>query len=257
MRVVISLLVLVILVLGMGFMTIRFWGPSIRAVTVNKPVENVAKVIPKKVVETISVEPIPEFEVHREQQINEVVALWGMFLDDGGANPGDSRRGSFEEYAGYLADVVSTYQESPTDIGGQIPKHENAYLLIATRITKESSIRPDVVGLKGEVGLLQVMPGGPVMAGYSAKQVRHSPRLGLVLGVRWLAYATTQCGSKQDLFNLGWTDYDWLGPLSFYAGGMKARRKNGTCASFDAAKKIVARTLLYRSRINRMDRYGG
>jgi len=182
--------------------------------------------------------------------ISEVVMLWTMFFDDEDAPQADPRRDRFQEFAEYLVDTVIMYQDSPTDIGGQLPKQRNVHLLIAQVVTKESSVTPDVVGPQGEVGLMQIMPTNKIaLAGYLPETVQHNPRLGLILGIRWLAHMVSEC-PQNDIFEVGWDDYNWLGPLSVYAGGQKAKRKNGTCMSFDIARDRIAMTLFYRSRID-------
>jgi hypothetical protein len=202
-----------------------------------------------------SSEHIPEHEISKERQVEEVVALWEMFFDDDNANPKDARRRKFRDYAEHLVDYMIMYQDAPTDIGGQLPKHENTHLLIAARAAKESSLYSTAKGTRGEVGLMQVMPGGPAMAGYSAKQVMRSPRLGLQLGIRWLAYCVGQCKSNS-FIDEPWSDSDWAGPVSHYTSKAKnVKRANGTCKHFKAAKKLVERTLMYRTRIDHSNRY--
>ena len=201
-------------------------------------------------------EDIPEYEQDPDRMVWEVVNLWEMFFDDDDAPAGDPRRDRFEEFAGYLVDAVLMYQNEPTDLGGQLPKHRNVHLLIAERVTRESSVTHNVVGPGGEVGLLQLMPGGPAMAGYSPEKVKNNPKLGLLLGTRWLAAQIPECKDDGNLYEFGWDDWDWLGPLSVYMGGDKAKRKNGTCAGFKAAKTSIRKTILYRTRIDHDADYG-
>jgi len=187
----------------------------------------------------------------RDIMIQEIVQLWNMFFDDQSAPTDDPRREKFEEYAGYLADAVLLYEKEPTDIGGQLPKDgRDTHLLLATMITKESSVTSDAVGKMGEVGLLQIH--GQALAGYKSELVRQNPKLGILLGVRWFAYQTSACKPHRiPADNEGWRLDDWLGPLSAYAGGPNAiNRKTGECYVFQLAINRVGLTKLYRSRIN-------
>ncbi len=181
--------------------------------------------------------------------------LWETFFDDESARPSDKRRDRFHEFAEYLVDIVIMYQNKPTDIGGQLPKHRNVHLLFATMVTIESSVDHTVVGPgpRHEVGLLQCH--GEALVGYDPATVRRNPRLGLLLGIRWAASKVPKCPRK-DILDQGWDDYDWLGPLSLYAGGAaRAKRKNGTCKHFPVSRKRVDRTLMYRTRIDYAFRY--
>jgi hypothetical protein len=201
-----------------------------------------------------SVQPVnaadrAEVDLERELMVQETIMLWTMFLDDGFARKNDSRRMLLQEYAEALVDTVILYQDTPTDIGGQLPRHRNVHLLIAARVAKESSLRHDVVGAKGEVGLLQVMPNGPAIAGYQPEQVRMRPKLGLILGIRWLASRVPKC-KRADVLDMGWDDYDWVGPLSRYIGGPKMGKPDGTCKSYKPAKDLVSQVLIYRTRID-------
>lgn len=181
-----------------------------------------------------------------EEKENEVVELWEMFFDDDHAPRYDRRRRDFKNFARFLVKAVDKYQGSPADIGGQLPVDRNTHLVAAQIITRESSITVNVVGRRGEVGLMQVMPRGPAIAGYNPKEVRKDPELGIRLGVRWLAHSVGQC--QKDIDN--WEDKDWLGPLSFYSSGPQAIRKNGRCKIFKFAQERLRKTLLYRKRID-------
>ena len=197
----------------------------------------------------ISADDIPESEIKREQRISEVVMLWEMFFDDDSAPPSDPRRHRFEEFAGYVVDVVRMYEERQTDIGGQLPKGFKTHLIIATMISRESSVTFEVIGRCGnkrEVGLLQLH--GKSLAGFTREQVARNPKLGIILGVRWLAVQIKTCfpNGAPELF----TYEDWLGPLSVYAGGQNAIRKDGSCKRFSVAHDRVDRMILYESRIN-------
>jgi hypothetical protein len=197
---------------------------------------------------------VPCQPVDRRTMVAEVVEVWEMFFDDEGAKWNDPRRARFEDHANDLVDMVIMYQNHPTDIGGQLPCHINDHILVATLVTKESSVTYNVVGRSHqEVGLLQVH--GKALAGYSRETVKHNPRLGLMLGTRWLASQIQECPiHRVEGDNTKWRDSDWFGPLSVYAGGYKAKnRKTGKCYTYRIAKERVSLTKLYRSRINAND----
>lgn len=185
--------------------------------------------------------------VYREM-IRDTVAVWEIFFADDRAPKHDRRREQFSRYALALVESVVTYQEKPTSIGGILPIHRTTHVVAAQIVTKESSLFSDVVGSRGEVGLMQLMPRGPAIAGYRPKRIRKDPELGIRLGVRWLAYSVGRCNPKKKIEN--WKDEDWLGPLSFYSGGARALRKNGTCKIFGIARKRLKKALEYRQRID-------
>lgn len=201
-----------------------------------------------------------ESEISREKMITEVEMLWNMYFDDDNAKATDPRRDDFEEFAGYLADAVIMYQNEPTDIGGQFPGHKNDHLVVAYMAAKESSVTPDIIndseGGKGEVCLFQLH--GTALAGFDSEKVRHNPRLCTLLGTRWIAAQIPKC--KQDgvnifkddmnVFRFKWEDADWIGPLSVYAGGPKAIRKDGRCARFGKMRERVDAVRLFRTRID-------
>jgi hypothetical protein len=195
-----------------------------------------------------AIDDIPEFDISWGRMVKETVALWTMFLDNDGASESDPRRDNLELYAEYLASTVLAYQEHETDIGGKLPKHMNTHLLIATAMTIESSVRPDVVGKsRGERGFLQLH--GVALAGMPPEIVTNRPKLGLYLGVRWLASKIPKC-YPAGIPDGEWTDDDWLGPLSVYAAGERGMRKDGTCCKLSVAKKKVNKMKMYRAWID-------
>jgi hypothetical protein len=202
----------------------------------------------------LSESDVPEYEVSRARKVQEVVSLWELFFEDEGASRHDPRRNNFHEYAEYLVEAVEMYTENPTDIDGQLPKHRNVHVLLAYMVTRESSVTADAEGPLGEVGLLQIH--GLALAGYSKEKVKNNPKLGLLLGVRWLASRLPKCPKSKDLFGVGWDDWDWVRPLSLYAGGFRARNKRtGQCKEFDVAKQRVEGALFYRTRVDHMLRF--
>jgi len=194
-----------------------------------------------------------EAEISPEQMVAEVEMLWEMWFDDENAPANDKRRQRFTEFAEYLVDAVIMYQNEQTDIGGQLPGAKNDHLVVAYMVAKESSVTYDVVGTSHEErGLMQLH--GVALAGYSPDKVQNNPRLGLLLGVRWLASFIPQC--QQDgaggIFGdeFAWEDSDWIGPLSVYAGGPRGFRKDGRCAEFRTMRDRINAVRMYRTRID-------
>lgn len=189
----------------------------------------------------------PEDRLSRDVMVREVTSLWNLWFDDERAPQADPRRATFDQYAGDVADAVVFYQDHPTDIGGQLPGTSADHLIVAYMLARESSVTPDLVGALGEVGMGQLH--GTSLAGYDPETVRHNARLGIQLMVRWLASCIPGCPRRVEPYDLGWTLEDWIGPLSLYAGGGNARKKDGTCAKFKNMRDRVATVRLYADRI--------
>lgn len=256
------LLIVVLFILGMGALTTCTSPPMPGAqdkvaisYTIGKPMPNpwMAKEDAGLIHEEIDIEPddtdVEETELTKEQMIDEVISIWTIFLNDDGARADDDRKKMFYTYAEALVEKVLIYQNPDNDTGAWLPKHKTTHALLATMVTLESSVIPDVVGKSnGEVGLLQVH--GKALAGYSSKKVQKSYDLGLLLGVRWLSTLMTECPETMERLESGeWTEQDWLKPLSVYAGGPNAKR-NGKCITFGVARKRVDLTKLYLTRIS-------
>lgn len=190
----------------------------------------------------------PEEINPKDQKIEEVVSIWRMFFDDQGASPDDDRRKYFYIYAKDLIDVLEVYQDPDNDSRAWLPKHKSTHSLLATMITLESSVTYNVVGRSNkERGLLQVH--GRALAGYKPKQVQNSPRLGLLLGVRWLASLMSECPETIEKLESGnWETEDWLKPLSVYTSGPNAK-KYGRCKELSTARRRVNLTKLYMTRL--------
>ncbi len=205
---------------------------------------------PPLIQEEIDDAPALAVESRRGIMVGEVVKLWTMFYDDELAPTDDPRRTKFQELAEYLVDAIIMYENEPTDIGGQLPKNADTHLLLATLITKESSVSPNVVGSLGEVGLMQLH--GLSLAGYDPELVRNNTKLGVILGVRWFTYQTSLCKpNKISVDKDSWRIEDWSGPLSAYAGGPKAiNKKTGKCQTYTLATNRINLTKMYRTRIN-------
>jgi hypothetical protein len=177
----------------------------------------------------------------RSDMIDDVVDVWNMkYADDGVLS--DNRQDSFMEYAGYVVDSVLWYQCNSANIGGNIPIGVNAHIMVATIITFESAARSKAIGNRNEIGLMQIMPMSPAMAGYDANYVANRPGLNVRLGVRWLAYSIYRCGGNIKDPN------DWIGPLSFYS---LSRMVNGKCMKLKMAKRRLKMYLEYIGRIDR------
>lgn len=203
---------------------------------------------------TVDFSETPEHMPSRERMVKEVVLLWDLWFDDNGASDEDPRRSKFTQLAEYIVTAVTMYQTNPTDIGGKLPGHRNDHLYIAYTAAKESSITPDLKSKSnlGEVCLMQLH--GQALAGYPPEKVRKNPKLCILLGTRWLASRIPACmngrGEKAYGNEYGWDDSDWVGPLSFYAGGHKALKKGGGCKRFSQMEVRVDAVRFYRSRID-------
>lgn len=75
---------------------------------------------------------------------------------------------------------------------------------------RESSLRADVVGARGEVGLGQLH--GVALYGHTAEAVTADVSLQVALAARWLAHAAERCRRS------GWTSHVTERALSAYAG---------------------------------------
>ena len=213
--------------------------------------------LPKE--KTVEPKPVEQEEnyIDRDTMIREVVEVWNMFFEDGNVKQSDPRRDRFEEFAGYVADAVFMYQNNEVVIQGEsalLPKHRSAHLLIAVIITKESSVRYDLVGSapRFEVGLMQVH--GVALNGYDPEVVKRNPKLGVLLGVRWFTYTLAQCRQhRMEGDDEGWRNTDWLGPLTIYGAKPSSAykdRKNKVCRVFPHAKERVALLDFYETRID-------
>lgn len=188
----------------------------------------------------------PEYLWNRDEAVSKIILYWELFFEDGDAPIEDKRRKNFERYAGYVYNAVRYYQEHDTDAGGRLPRDNSAFELVATIITFESSVRADVVGPEPrcEVGLMQVW--GKALAGYDREEVRKKPRLGVMLGVRWLASRIPEC-YPENIGDYNWDDMDWLGPMSVYAAGERGMY-DGKCLRLNVARERVDRMIEYRMR---------
>jgi hypothetical protein len=182
----------------------------------------------------------------RQDMIDEIVEMWNLWADDEKVyRRGHPQRKKFPKYAKYIVDAVRLYQVKETGIGGKLPMGRNTHLVVAAMAIHETSVRHWIIGWKkGEVGLLQIHGEGPLLR-HSSEKVRRTPRLGIKLGVRWLAYHTQFCTPNPT------DDLDqWAEVLSLYGAGIKRGKKSdGTCRRMMSAKKRVNTTKKYIERI--------
>jgi hypothetical protein len=180
----------------------------------------------------------------RQEMINEIVAMWNMWLDDHGLSKDEPRRKRFPKYAEYIVDAVRLYQTKELYIGGKLPMGRNVHLIIASMAIYETAVRHWIVGWKkGEVGLLQIH--GVALMKYKPEKVRYNPRLGIKLGVRWLAYHTQFCTPNPT------DDIDqWAEVLSLYSAGInRGMKPDGTCKRISVAEDRANTAKEYAERI--------
>lgn len=194
---------------------------------------------------------------NREIMVNEIKEVWELFFKDYNIKQTDPRRAHFDEYSNYIANSIIMFQNNDININGHIsrlPKHRSVHLVIATVITKESSVNHTVIGAapRFEVGLMQIW--GVALNGYNPDTVRKNPELGVILGIRWMTHMLSQCKTyrmKED--KEGWRNTDWLGPLTMYGAKPKnvwKDRKKKICKVFPHAKERVELLNMYETRID-------
>jgi len=183
----------------------------------------------------------------KEQMISEVVTMWNMWLDDNNLSKNEPRRKRFPMYAKHLVNAVKLYQSKELIVGGQLPKGNNVHLIIASMVMYETAIRHWILGWKkNEVGLLQIH-GKEALMRHNPKKVRYNPRLGIKLGVRWLAYHTQFC-IPNPTDNID----QWAKVLSLYSAGVRrGRNKDGTCKRIRVARDRVDTAKVYAKRIRK------
>ena len=190
----------------------------------------------------------PESDGSKEQMVKEIVTVWEIFFSDENVPGKDLRRNNFNKYAGMLADTIIMYQNGPTNRGGMLPKHPSTHYLLATMVTKESSVNADIISMSSlrEVGLLQVH--GKALAGHKRNEIRDNPALGILLGVRWLTIQLHTC-YPNGFDNEDWSSDMWIGPMSIYAAGNKAMKANGTCGKIKVGRQRVKLANRYKTRV--------
>ena len=184
----------------------------------------------------------------RQKMINEVVKMWNIWSDKKKVfRRGHPNRKRFKKYARYIVDAVRLYQVKETSHGGKLPMGSNVHLIVAAMAIHETSVRHWIVGhKKGEVGLLQIH--GDALLKYTPEEVKNNPKLGIKLGVRWLAYHTQFCTpNPNDNMDL------WAETLSLYGAGIKrGMNPDGTCRRIWMARKRVKTAKKYRSVIRQL-----
>jgi len=160
-------------------------------------------------------------EDNTEKIIADIVWLWNTILDDAGLSQKDFRRAKFNEYAIYIVNDIKYFQDQDKEYS--LPITNDIHWIIASMIYKESSMFSHVIGKMGEVGLLQL--NKLARQGYSIKTIKENPRLGLFLGIQWLAISYKAC----KINNNTWTIEDWAGPLAVFGGGEKKAIIKGKC----------------------------
>jgi len=183
---------------------------------------------------------------------DEIAQVWEIFFDDQGALQSDPRRKMFDVYAAEIAEAIDYYKKNETNIGGQLPNHRSTHIIIATMITRESSVDPTVVGKKhNEVSLFQLW--GKALNGYSSAAVKRNTKLAASLGVRWFAYGMTQCNNNKVPTDTRWQNEDWLRPITAYGASRKnlyKNKKKKECRIFPFAKRRIATIQTYTERID-------
>lgn len=85
------------------------------------------------------------------------------------------------QYAQHVEDAARRYMQNR--------------IVLAAMMAKESTCRADATGARGEVGLMQIMPGrrSPAANGLTRRQLR-DPRTNIHAGARWLSLRQVECG---------------------------------------------------------------
>lgn len=202
------------------------------------------------------------YYIRKEAMIKDIIAVWDLFFEDGNANPDDDRRINFRTYAEYVAkwvircqdkDVTLNIEGKEITLPNRLPKHRSTHIMIATLITKESSVRANVIGAapRFEVGLMQVW--STALQGYRREEVKKNPELGVMLGVEWVALSISQCESRH-VWDKDWNINDWKKPITIY--GSKPTKvwidpKKKTCRIFKHGKERTKLVSNYIARINK------
>lgn len=166
-----------------------------------------------------------------ESQVRDIILVWELAFEAKGVST-ERIRHKFPVYARYISDAVDIYKR-PHQIEDRriwLPNHRSTHIIAAVVAFMESRLRHKTIGeAHREVGIFQVH--GKALAGFKRKEVRNSPELGILLGVRWLTYSLSQCSKSRRKILRGkpWSINDWLGPISVYAAGPKVIQSKGKC----------------------------
>lgn len=195
-------------------------------------------------------ELVLRYAVSDATAIEDIVFVWQMLFDKANAKKNDWRRAKFQEYATEMVKILRYYQNPNMDKNireWSMPDNRFTHILIAYMIYRESSVDPTVIAKSSlkEVGLLQVH--GKALKGHSREEVVGDYRLGIWLGIDWMARMINECGMSIEDFE---KPTDWLGPLANYGAGARKAMKNGKCSTkFFFAKERVRDSKHLMSRI--------
>jgi hypothetical protein len=238
-----------ILQCGLLFLIISAVSCSIFSSSANKATNIEKTIIATQVKDINIIEPVKyKYKVSDETAINDIVTTWTNRFNEAGASKDDSRRNNFYMYAKAIVEVLRYYQNPEFKDLRQysMPDTRYTHILIAEMIYRETSVDHTVMAKSSrkEVGLIQVH--GIALKGHTRAEVRRDYKLGIYLGIDWLAHMISECNMEaDDIVN----PKDWLGPLCVYGAGAKRAIKNGHCiTSMKFAKERVnkSRELMLR-----------
>lgn len=151
-------------------------------------------------------------------------------------------RKAFDTHSKELAEIVYYFKRKESTFGGKLPMHKDTHIFLAMMVVKETAVDPNARGKLGEVGLIQIHRDA--LQGHKSKEILEDPRLGLYLGVDWIASKFKTCWKNLDENN--WENKMWYYPLTIYAAGEgDGRARRGKCTSIS----------IVRSRVNMAIRY--
>ena len=150
---------------------------------------------------------------------------------------------AFDKYSKELAQIVYYFKRNESSLGGKLPDNKDTHIFIAMMVAKETAVNPYVRGkLRNEVGLLQVH--GAALLRHKPKEVLENPKLGLFLGVNWIASKFQTCWKNTDENN--WDNTMWYYPITIYAAGEgKGRAYKGKCQTIGVARTRINMTIRY------------
>jgi hypothetical protein len=174
------------------------------------------------------------YAVSKRQMIRETSQTWTNIFDFNKITKKDKRRGKFNYYARLVTDIIRDHQNTNYYKEFYLPNNRYTHILIASVIYRETALKHKTIGLKGEVGLMQVW--GTALKRHKKKDVINSPKLGLKLGISWLAENIYDCNMNNKITKLD----DWTGVLAYYGMGPRAKNDDGVCGTgYLFAKKRV------------------
>lgn len=176
-----------------------------------------------------------DHSVEKNRMIQEIHETWENIFDSVNASPDDDRRSLFNYYATLTSDVIRKYQNKNYYSKFYLPNNRYTHILISWMIYKESSVNHLAISKtkRREVGLLQVW--GAALKKKSRKEVLSNPKLGLELGISWLAENIYDCKMENKIKRIE----DWGGVLSYYGMGPRAKKGNKCSPNFLFSKKRI------------------